>query len=275
MILSNDFTQGNRPRQSFSELFFNSLVHEIGHSYHMSLDFDAGDIVTENGRLEFPAPTFVDLVRPFGWITTEYYDGDIAGDLASGPRFVYAGMSEPVFTFRGKTPNEWQAWVEGIYEDLGKSPGYLAADAFARQGIVGDYSLSTPYEWYGDNFIAYVVTVLEEEALAPLGDSEAKAAAMAQVDAALRAVWPAFYHRNLAPEVRSYFERTFPISTSDRRHLAERYLAPLIRTPARAQTEASDVPGRRRRMLWMILPAFTVLGALLLWRFRLAGRAAP
>jgi uncharacterized protein (TIGR03437 family) len=32
VILSNDLTQGSRPRQSFSELFFNSLVHEIGHA---------------------------------------------------------------------------------------------------------------------------------------------------------------------------------------------------------------------------------------------------
>jgi uncharacterized protein (TIGR03437 family) len=31
VILSNDLTLGSRPRQSFSELFFNSLVHEIGH----------------------------------------------------------------------------------------------------------------------------------------------------------------------------------------------------------------------------------------------------
>lgn len=32
VILSNDLTLGSRPRQSFSELFFNSLVHEIGHA---------------------------------------------------------------------------------------------------------------------------------------------------------------------------------------------------------------------------------------------------
>ena len=32
VILSHDLTLGSRPRQSFSELFFNSLVHEIGHA---------------------------------------------------------------------------------------------------------------------------------------------------------------------------------------------------------------------------------------------------
>ena len=32
VILSNDLTTGSRPRPSFSEIFFTSLVHEIGHA---------------------------------------------------------------------------------------------------------------------------------------------------------------------------------------------------------------------------------------------------
>ncbi len=32
VILSNDLTQGSRPRPTFSEVFFTSLVHEIGHA---------------------------------------------------------------------------------------------------------------------------------------------------------------------------------------------------------------------------------------------------
>ena len=32
VVLSNDFTSGTRPYSTFSELFFNSLVHEIGHA---------------------------------------------------------------------------------------------------------------------------------------------------------------------------------------------------------------------------------------------------
>ena len=48
------------------------------------------------------------------------------------------------------------------------------------------------------------------------------------VDAALRSVWPGFYHRNLAPDVRAYFEATFPITVSDRRLLAHRYIDPIL-----------------------------------------------
>ncbi len=231
------------------------VAHEVGHSYHMSLDFDEDDLVAENGRLDFPVTRFAATVQPFGWTTVGYYDGDIAPGLPMGPRFVYAGMSEPVFTFRDRTPEEWQAWVEGVYEDLGESPMYLKADGFSRQGIVGDYSLSTPYEWYGDNLLAYVIAVLEEEALASLaGDADARAAAMTGVDDTLRAIWPAFYHRNQAPDVRCYFEETFPISASDWRLLAERYLVPVIQASAGTQAEASVV-GRRfgRGAIWLVL----------------------
>lgn len=88
---------------------------------------------------------------------------------------------------------------------------------------------SSPYEWYGDTFIAYVVAVLEEEALQELTNDEAATqAARIQIDEALRSICPGFYHRNLAPEVRDYFEETCPITSSDRRVLADRYIHPII-----------------------------------------------
>jgi len=84
-------------------------------------------------------------------------------------------------------------------------------------------------EWYGDNFIAYVVSVLEDEALTRFSsDADAMVAARLRVDAALRSVWPGFYHRNLAPDVRAYFEATFHITASDRRLLANRYIDPIL-----------------------------------------------
>ena len=205
------------------------FVHEIGHSYHMSLDFDASDWVGENGRTDFPAPNFVALVKPFGWTSSEYYDGELGAGLELVPRFVYVGASEPVFLYREETPEAWETWIEDLYEELNQSPSYLSHPEVVSFGIVSDYALSSPYEWYGDNFIAYVVSVLEEEALTTFGsDADAMVPARLQVDAALRSVWPGFYHRNLAPDVRAYFEATFPITPSDRRLLAHRYIDPIL-----------------------------------------------
>jgi hypothetical protein len=205
------------------------VVHEMGHSYHMSLDFDVDDPIGENGRTNFPVPNFAALVEPFGWTTSEYYDGDIGAGLPIVPRFVYAGMSDPFFNFLEETPEAWAAWVEEIYEQLGGSELYLLHADFDKYGVVSDYSLSTPYEWYSDNFIAYVITVIEEEALKPLSAGRsATIAAKVKVDKALRAIWPGFYHRNLASDVRTYFEATFPITEKDRRALAKRYLDPIM-----------------------------------------------
>lgn len=205
------------------------FVHEMGHSYHMSLDFDASDGLGENGRTDFPASSFVALVKPFGWTSSEYYDGDLGAGLDLVPRFVYMGTSEPVFLFREETPEAWETWIEDLYEGLNQNPDYLSQAEVVSFGIVSDYALSSPYEWYGDNFIAYVVSVLEDEALTRFGsDADAMVAARLRVDAALRSVWPGFYHRNLAPDVRAYFEATFPITASDRRLLANRYIDPIL-----------------------------------------------
>ncbi len=189
------------------------LVHEMGHSFHMALDWDAARPGLENGRTDFPVPRFTEAVARFGWTTNEYYDGRFEG-LTPMPRFLYTGMSEPEFLLDGKTPDEWEGWLNAIYEELGEPEDYLEHPSFAREGVVGDYSLSTPYEWYGDNLLAYVVSVLEAAALEGLpADAEAGAAAEVRegITASLRAIWPAFHHRNIGPEALPYFETTFPI----------------------------------------------------------------
>ncbi len=49
---------------------------------------------------------------------------------------------------------------------------------------------------------------------------------------ALRAIWPGFCPRNLAPDVRAYFTETFPIAAADREALARRYVLPIVAAPA-------------------------------------------
>ena len=211
-------------------LLLGLLVHEMGHSFHMSLDFDAEDLAAENARTRFPAPRFVELIRAFEWEQTGFYEGELGAELEVVPRFVYTGMSEPTFSFRGKDPEAWASWAEEVYQALGETPTYLLDEAFASRGIVSDDALSLPSEWYADNLIAYVVTVIEVEALETRGT-----AAQLAIDNALRAVWPTFYHRNLAPDIRAHFETTFPITESDRRLLAERYIEPIVANPSRGR----------------------------------------
>lgn len=207
------------------------LVHELGHNYHMSLDYEVEDLLLENGRTDFPAPNFVQLIEPFGWVQQGYYDGEFTDTLPVVPRFAYTGISEPLFQFKGQTPEQWDAWLWKTYDELGQSASYLEQPPFSERAIVSDYSLTTPYEWYGDSLLAYLVVVLEQEMLAHLereGRRDEVETSKQRITEAIRAIWPGFYHRNIAPEVVIYFERVFPISPEDRRVLAQRYLLPLI-----------------------------------------------
>lgn len=207
------------------------IVHELGHSYHMSLDYEVDDPQLENARTDFPAPNFTRLIEPFGWVQEGYYDGEFAGSLTIVPRFAYTGMSEPLFQFKGMTPEQWNEWLWKTFDELGQAPDYLTQPAFRERAIVSDYSLTTPYEWYGDNLLAYLVVVLEQELLLHLereGRQSEVETAKQEIAGALREIWPGFYHRNIAPEVVTYFKQLFPILPEDRRALAERYMLPLI-----------------------------------------------
>ncbi len=207
------------------------LVHEIGHAWHMSLDWDAEHPERENARNDFPAPVFVRTVAPFGWSTSGYFDGELADDLPVRPQFLYTGISEPEFLYRGQSAQDWAVWVEEIYSTIGERDDYLEDERIASRGIVGDYSLTTPYEWYGDNVLAYVLVTLEDAALSGL-DPEQAATGRETMTQALRAIWPGFYHRNLAPDVRAYFGETLPMAAADREALVRRYVLPIIGTSA-------------------------------------------
>ncbi len=207
------------------------IVHELGHSYHMALDYDAADLSTENGRTDFPAPHFVETIEPFGWLERSYYHGDLSGTLSLVPRFAYTGISEPLFEFQGRSPEQWDEWLWNSYDDLGQPADYLERSPFSERAIVSDYSLTTPYEWYGENFLAYLLTVLEQETLTVLeraGRRDQLVVAKQRIADAIRAIWPGFFHRNIAPDVTAYFEDVFPISREDRRFLARRYLSPIV-----------------------------------------------
>ncbi len=205
------------------------LAHEMGHSYHMSLDWDSEHPELENARNDFPVPVFVATVRPFGWTTDGYFDGELRDELPVRPQFLYAGISEPEFLYQGKMPLDWAEWLNEIYEVLGETENYLEDERFVSRGIVGDYSLTSPYEWYGDNVLAYLLMILQETATAPMDEPAAKLAQQRLVTS-LREVWPGFDYRNISSEARAYFQKTFPVAQADLDLMVRRYIDPIVAT---------------------------------------------
>lgn len=226
--------------EPFASKGVTEVQYNLGHTFvyrwgalHMSLDYDASDLALENGRTDFPAPRFVETIKPLGWLERSYYDGDLAGTLSLVPRFAYTGISEPLFEFRGRSPEQWDEWLWQSYDELGQPADYLEQPRFNERAIVSDYSLTTPYEWYGDNLLAYLVVVLEQETLTTLeraGRGDPLVLAKRRIADALREIWPGFFHRNIASDVMTYFGNVFPISPENRRFLARRYLFPIVDT---------------------------------------------
>ena len=117
------------------------------------------------------------------------------------------------------------------YDEFGQPPDYLEYAPFSQRAIVSDYSLTSPYEWYGDSLLAYLVLELEQELLTNLSNDGRQGeidTVKQRVTEAIRTIWPGFYHRNIGPEVVAYFKRLFPILPEDRAMLTEKYLVPLI-----------------------------------------------
>lgn len=203
------------------------VAHELGHNYQYSLDFDDGDLAAENARFYFPAPRFHALVEPFGWLA-EPLDVDPVADNYQLFTPQYYELT-PFYTWVEETPAEWTDWLEAIYEEVGE--GYLEDERVTEWGIVGDYSLTNPWEWYSDNMIAYLFTEIEQRMHDRLSGEELQSTLRA-MDEAISVAWPAFRYQNIDREVvYPHFAQTFPLREEDLDYFIEQYVVPLRTRP--------------------------------------------
>ena len=105
------------------------------------------------------------------------------------PRFLYMGTSGPAFRYWEESPEAWQEWYWEQYEVVGASPDYLSRGDYAVHGIVGEYSLSDPGEWFGDKPDRLPDHGARREASSAL-EEHAVAETRAKINEALREVWP-------------------------------------------------------------------------------------
>jgi hypothetical protein len=202
------------------------LTHEIGHNVQFEMDFDGRrqyEIMRHN---VFVAEHFHDLVSRYGWTTVDYEPDPEAAFTLFRPQYVSPDAYG--YLYLDRTPEEWAGWLADIYDEVGELD-YLTDPRLVELHVLGDYSLSGPWEWYSDHLIAYVYLAMIDALKDDCEDAEWNALRNSFQEDVVRAAWPYFRFENArgAP-VQAHLAETFPLDRADVEYLAEHYLGDLI-----------------------------------------------
>jgi hypothetical protein len=198
------------------------LVHELAHAVQFALDFNEDrrlDIVVEN---RFESPNFDALVANFGWSTRPVRPDPEANYELFRPQYVSVEALE--YLYLGDTPAEWAAWLAAIYDETG-AVGYLEDPRIVGLHILGDYSLTSPWEWYSDHVIAYVYLALFDAVARRCGPDAAVAIERAVQAEVLSPAWPYFRFRNARGDpFQAYIAARLALPAHEADRLAQDYL---------------------------------------------------
>ena len=198
------------------------LSHEISHAVQYALDSSREQrraLLIDN---EVSAPAFHALVARYGW-SRRSVDADPTAEFELfRPQYISPDAYE--YLYREEGLPAWEEWVAAIYEEVGEE-GYLSDPRITELHILGDYSLSSPWEWYSDHVIAYLYMQMFDA----LGDGCTEAE-VAQLQASAEAEvlapeWPYFRFENArgAP-FQQHLGEVQPIRATDAKDLARRYV---------------------------------------------------
>ena len=198
------------------------LSHEISHGVQYALDSNREQrraLMIDN---EVSAPTFHALVARYGW-SRRSVDADPTAEFELfRPQYIAPDAYE--YLYREEDLSAWEDWLAAIYEEVGEQ-SYLSDPRITELYILGDYSLSSPWEWYSDHVIAYVYMQMFDalaERCTEAEVAELRGSAEAEV---LTPQWPYFRFENArgAP-FQQHLDEVMPIRATDAKDLARRYV---------------------------------------------------
>lgn len=201
------------------------LVHEIAHNIQFAYDYNAQRQDEIMRRNYFAAPRFLELVSRYGWTSVSIELEPETEFVLFRPHYVILEPYEHLYL--EESVQDWEAWLTAIYDEVGPAH-YLADERVTELHILGDYSLSGPWEWYSDYVIAYLyIEILDSLAVhCPLADREALAEVFQNETA--YAEWPYFRFGNArGAEILAHMREEYPLDPANLAYLAEKYLLTL------------------------------------------------
>ena len=202
-----------------------SLVHELGHNFQFALDYDAQRRDEIMRRNFVPAPNFHAIVEPHGWTLVPTEPDPEAEFTLFRPQYVPPDAFE--YRYLGESIEAWEAWLGAIYDEVGADT-YLSDPRIVEAHVLGDYSLSSPWEWHSDHLIAYVYLAMLDSLQPSCETARLTELADAFQSDTVAGAWPYFRFANArgAP-VQQELRQSFPITPADAAALARDYLLPL------------------------------------------------
>ncbi len=197
-------------------LQFGLFVHELAHSYQMSLDFES--LKKEQVKTNYPSTKFYDEIKAFGW------KAEVIPILEEWkfnlfiPMYTLYGPDE---YFHNEPIEDWQPWLDEIYEEVGDN--YLQDSRVTGYNIVGYYSMSNSWEWHADNAVAYVLVEIEKKIHEICPKSSDKMIKNLRNNI-IPKYWPDFYYPNIiGSDIYQYFKDKMPISSKNLIELINEY----------------------------------------------------
>lgn len=199
------------------------LSHEVSHAVQYALDFDATrrrEIVLHN---EVKAPKFHALVAKYGWSRQALEDNPTAHYSLFRPQYISPDAYE--YLYREEGLAAWEDWLTSIYDEVGEA-NYLTDPRITELHILGDYSISGPWEWCSDHVIAHAYMAMFDSLRSGCSKAEVAELLAATQTQVLSPQWPYFRFENArgAP-FQDQLQAVQPIQPSDAKELARRYIA--------------------------------------------------
>jgi hypothetical protein len=198
------------------------LTHEIAHNIQFSYDYDAQRQDEIMRRNYFAATHFLQQVEPYGWTAVPVEIEPETEFSLFRPQYVVLEPYE--YLYLGMSIEDWEQWLAAIFDEVG-AKNYLIDERITELNIVGDYSLSGPWEWYSDYVIANLYIEILDSLAGQCGSAERRALSEAFQSETVSSEWPYFRFENArGAEFLSHLREEYPLDRADLGYLAEHYL---------------------------------------------------
>jgi hypothetical protein len=205
------------------------IVHEVDHAWQLAQDFDTSDLRAENNRIHYPPGKFTSSLERFGWMPEDDNLGEGHHHHLYWPHF-YA--TSPRYLYRGSPPNEWAAWFEDVERESGRD--FLRNSPAVTWGMVGPYSLTSPWEWHADQLMASVYNRIDRGIGQHHNHAYRDIASLLRVRMlqSVRGQWYRYDYRNAAgTSIDRALSQQFELTPIEIETLIDRYVVPLADLP--------------------------------------------